>query len=204
VTGASGGRLAGRVTSLAGMEEGNRHNGWRWAEHPASDCMHSSRARAHLSSSPLDRQFTMHEHPSLGSVDSPPEYSSVPIAPSVPTQPIEPLAAAPDGNPQLNSDANIVAQTVEPPPDPAISTDVQLDLKDPEIRDIGWNRDMGELPPTLVHGLSNDDLFTFIRRFNKVCSASRSLDGSLLIWLVSLANIPCQSHSRSASRSTGP
>ncbi|CCM00052.1 uncharacterized protein FIBRA_02078 [Fibroporia radiculosa] len=77
------------------------------------------------------------------------------------------IIAAPDGAPQLESDANVVAQTVEPPPDPELSTDAQLELKDPEVRDVGWNKDLGHLPPTLVNGLTNEDIFTLIRRFNK-------------------------------------
>ncbi|KZT00031.1 uncharacterized protein LAESUDRAFT_709421 [Laetiporus sulphureus 93-53] len=100
--------------------------------------------------------------------DLPPEYSEVPIDSAVsPATPRTALATAPDGNPLLQSDANVIAQTVELPPDPGASADIQLDLKDPEVRDIGWNRDLAHLPPTIVHGLSNEDLFTLIRRFNK-------------------------------------
>ncbi|OSX66771.1 hypothetical protein POSPLADRAFT_1129096 [Postia placenta MAD-698-R-SB12] len=82
-------------------------------------------------------------------------------------EPTENLATAPDGNPLLQTDADVIAQTVELPPDPDKSIDVQLDLKDPEIRDVGWNRDLAHLPPTVVNGLSNEDLFALVRRFNK-------------------------------------
>ncbi|KAI0937422.1 hypothetical protein AcV5_005335 [Taiwanofungus camphoratus] len=67
----------------------------------------------------------------------------------------------------LEPQPNIIAHTVEPPPGPSNSTETQLALKDPDVKDVGWNRDPAQLPPTLVHGLSNDDLFALIRRFNK-------------------------------------
>ncbi|OCH90536.1 hypothetical protein OBBRIDRAFT_730626 [Obba rivulosa] len=41
-------------------------------------------------------------------------------------------------------------------------------LTDPEVRDIGWHRPAEQLPAPIVHRLSNDDLFTLIRRFNKI------------------------------------
>lgn len=98
--------------------------------------------------------------------DAPPAYTEVPI--HVDAKPEAPLATAPDGNPVLESEANIVAQTVELPPDNETSADARLDLKDPDVKDIGWNKDMGHLPPTIVNGLSNEDLFLLVRRFNKV------------------------------------
>lgn len=102
--------------------------------------------------------------------DAPPAYTEVPV--TVDSKPQAPLATAPDGHPVLESDANVVAHTVELPPDEDLSADARLDLKDPDTRDIGWNKDMGHLPPTIVHGLSNEDLFLLIRRFNKVSARS--------------------------------
>ncbi|TFY52717.1 hypothetical protein EVJ58_g9855, partial [Rhodofomes roseus] len=52
-------------------------------------------------------------------------------------------------------------------PDDDSSADARLDLKDPDVKDIGWNKDMAHLPPTIMHGLSNEDLFLLVRRFNK-------------------------------------
>lgn len=98
--------------------------------------------------------------------DAPPVYTEVPV--TIDSKPEAPLATAPDGNPVLESDANVVAHTVELPPDENLGADARLDLKDPDTRDIGWNKDMGCLPPTIVHGMSNEDLFLLIRRFNKV------------------------------------
>ncbi|EED80128.1 predicted protein [Postia placenta Mad-698-R] len=65
-------------------------------------------------------------------------------------------------------DADAIAHGVELPPDPDEGLEVQLDLKDPEVRDIGWNRDLAQLPPTAVNGLSNEDLFALIRCFHMV------------------------------------
>ncbi|KAH9949403.1 hypothetical protein B0H21DRAFT_804474 [Amylocystis lapponica] len=70
----------------------------------------------------------------------------------------------------INSDDHhsiVVAQTVEQPPDPAQSKDTKLDLKDPDVKDIGWNSLPHRFPAPFIHGLSNDDLFTLIRRFDK-------------------------------------
>lgn len=43
----------------------------------------------------------------------------------------------------------------------------QLDYDDePEVKDLGWHEE--DKPAPLVAGLSNEQLFTLIRRFNKV------------------------------------
>ncbi len=39
-----------------------------------------------------------------------------------------------------------------------------------EVRDLGWNESPSEVPNPVVGGLSNEELWTLIRRFNKVCS----------------------------------
>lgn len=37
-----------------------------------------------------------------------------------------------------------------------------------EVRDLGWNDHPSDVPAPLVGGLSNEELWTLIRRFNKV------------------------------------
>lgn len=37
-----------------------------------------------------------------------------------------------------------------------------------EVKDLGWNEDEEHIPSPLVGGMSNDDLWVLIRRFNKV------------------------------------
>jgi hypothetical protein len=44
----------------------------------------------------------------------------------------------------------------------------QLDHRQTEVRDLGWNEEPADVPVPLVGGLSNDELWTLIRRFNKV------------------------------------
>jgi hypothetical protein len=44
---------------------------------------------------------------------------------------------------------------------------VQLDHGDVEVKDLGWNKEAKSVPGPLVTGLSNDELWTLIRRFNK-------------------------------------
>lgn len=48
----------------------------------------------------------------------------------------ENLAIAPDGNPLLQTDEDVIAQTVKLAPDPDKSINVGLGLKRPEVRDI--------------------------------------------------------------------
>ena len=71
----------------------------------------------------------------------------------------------------VHATPNVVAHTAALPPNPDISKDVSLDLKDPEVKDVGWNRDPVHIPAPLIRGLSNDDVYTLIRRFNKVRSS---------------------------------
>ncbi|KAF3227119.1 hypothetical protein TWF106_010607 [Orbilia oligospora] len=43
----------------------------------------------------------------------------------------------------------------------------QFDHDHKEVKDLGWNDPTDQIPKPLVGGLSNDDLWTLIRRFNK-------------------------------------
>jgi hypothetical protein len=45
----------------------------------------------------------------------------------------------------------------------------QMDHGQTEVRDLGWNESPSEVPNPVVGGLSNEELWTLIRRFNKVC-----------------------------------
>lgn len=44
----------------------------------------------------------------------------------------------------------------------------QLDHGEPEVMDLGWHEALDNVPTPLVAGLSNEQLFMLIRRFNKV------------------------------------
>jgi hypothetical protein len=50
----------------------------------------------------------------------------------------------------------------------------QLDHGQTEVKDLGWNHEVEDVPVPLVGGLSNEELWTLIRRFNKVCPLSRT------------------------------
>ena len=74
-------------------------------------------------------------------------------------------AAAPaNDNAQGGSGSTVLD---EPPPHPSTKIEA-FQLKDPEVRDFGWNSAPKAVPSPLVHGLANDDLYTLVRRFNKV------------------------------------
>ena len=92
-----------------------------------------------------------------------------------------------------------VSTTAEPPPHPSTKLEA-IKLKDPEVKDFGWNSEPKAVPSPLVHGLANDDLYTLIRRFNKV---SRFILPSTVFATdhPSVANIPRQGRRR-CSRST--
>lgn len=47
----------------------------------------------------------------------------------------------------------------------------QLHHRQTEVKDLGWNESPSEVPNPLVGGLQNEELWTLIRRFNKVVSA---------------------------------
>ena len=44
----------------------------------------------------------------------------------------------------------------------------QMDHGQTEVRDLGWSEDPKDVPSPLVGGLPNEQLWTLIRRFNKV------------------------------------
>jgi hypothetical protein len=48
----------------------------------------------------------------------------------------------------------------------------QLDHGQTEVRDLGWNESPTEVPNPVVGGLGNEELWTLIRRFNKVCPSN--------------------------------
>jgi hypothetical protein len=45
----------------------------------------------------------------------------------------------------------------------------QHDHGETEVRDLGWNEKPHDVPNPLVGGLPNEELWTLVRRFNKVC-----------------------------------
>jgi hypothetical protein len=44
----------------------------------------------------------------------------------------------------------------------------QMDHGQTEVRDLGWNEHPTDVPVPLVGGLPNEELWTLVRRFNKV------------------------------------
>jgi hypothetical protein len=44
---------------------------------------------------------------------------------------------------------------------------------EPEVRNLGWNEPLTEIPAPLVGGLPNEELWTLVRRFNKVERTAR-------------------------------
>lgn len=44
----------------------------------------------------------------------------------------------------------------------------QIDHGQTEVRDLGWNESVEEVPVPLVGGLPNEQFWTLLRRFNKV------------------------------------
>jgi hypothetical protein len=50
-----------------------------------------------------------------------------------------------------------------------------------EVVDLGWNEPKELVAKPLVGGLSNEDLWLLVRRFNKVCNLSPSFEDTVLI-----------------------
>ena len=63
--------------------------------------------------------------------------------------------------------ADLIAASVEPHPHESTKVEV-TELKDPEVKDFGWNSPPRLVPSPLVHGLGNEDTYALVRRFNKV------------------------------------
>ena len=68
------------------------------------------------------------------------------------------------------------------------------ELDDPAVKDLGWRTDTVR-PPSLIKGMSNDDVFMLIRRFNKV----RLLLYSIVCSADSLAANPTRARDSSPS-----
>lgn len=64
----------------------------------------------------------------------------------------------------------------------------QIDHGEIEVRDLGWNEDPKKVPNPLVGGLPNEELWTLIRRFNKV---GVQMASQFHILIKSSANVSC-------------
>lgn len=70
-----------------------------------------------------------------------------------------------------------------------------------ELTDLGWNDHVDRVPEPLVKGMSNEDVWTLVRRFDKVRSLYSSFF-KMLIWL--LANVSRQSDPTAGPRPARP
>lgn len=61
----------------------------------------------------------------------------------------------------------VILATEEPVPRIVLDP-ISTQLKDPEVKDFGWNVPPDRVPAPLLNRLTNDDLYTLLRRFNKV------------------------------------
>lgn len=62
--------------------------------------------------------------------------------------------------------------TADSEPEPGPVGHAQVEHSETEARDLGWNDLPEKVPKPLVAGLSNEDLWAHVRRFNKVCPTS--------------------------------
>ncbi|OJT05636.1 hypothetical protein TRAPUB_3559 [Trametes pubescens] len=65
-------------------------------------------------------------------------------------------------DPHSADPVDLVAQGSSMPP----ASRVTSELDDPEVKDLGWRQDSVRAP-ALIQGITNDDLFMIVRRFNK-------------------------------------
>lgn len=93
-------------------------------------------------------------------------------------------AAPPSAAVQLNEEPEIVdAAPEERPTDSHELANAefeelgaaQVDHGQTEVRDLGWNEHPVDVPAPLVGGLPNEELWTLVRRFNKVSLLSKVL-----------------------------
>ena len=109
--------------------------------------------------------------PTAARSDAPPPPPPEVVMKPLPAAP-EPVTAPED----VENPVDLVAREHALPPR-AAKTASELD--DPAVKDLGWRTDTVR-PPSLIKGMSNDDVFMLIRRFNKVrlllCSSCASTD----------------------------
>ena len=86
--------------------------------------------------------------------------SDVPSPLSPETKPL-PAVPAPE---DVQDPTDLVAQEHALPP---IASKTKSELDDPGVKDLGW-RDDTIRAPYLIRGMTNDDVFMLLRRFNKV------------------------------------
>lgn len=101
-------------------------------------------------------------------------------APPLPARPTAVQPAPTSGlTTQDSSDIEIVEAHEEEPPteshelaqaDHDLKGAAQIDHDSPEVKNMGWNEPPKDVPNPLVGGISNEELWTLLRRFNKVCN----------------------------------
>lgn len=87
-----------------------------------------------------------------------PEHIEVLNAPTIDTPKI--VEAAPEEQP---TDSHVLANA-----DYEEKGAAQIDHGQTEVKDLGWNEHPADVPTPLVGGLPNEELWTLVRRFNKV------------------------------------
>ncbi|TCD62854.1 hypothetical protein EIP91_006335 [Steccherinum ochraceum] len=93
--------------------------------------------------------------------DPPDVGTRVDTSATVTPPPLANLAAHDENIPAL------AATVALPPTNPDAPPPVTAQLKDPEVKDYGWNVPPNKVPAPVIHGISNDDLYMLVRRFNK-------------------------------------
>jgi hypothetical protein len=58
-----------------------------------------------------------------------------------------------------------------------------------ELRDLGWHKNLPDMPEPLIGGVTNENLFSMIRRFNKVRTLLAHLTDTHLSKLTPLSRI---------------
>lgn len=99
--------------------------------------------------------------------DLPPRPS--PATPSHPAS--EPLNLQPQGEPEIVEAHEEEAPTIShvlANQDHDEKGAAQFDHGQTEVKDLGWNEHVSDVPTPLVGGLPNEELWTLVRRFNKV------------------------------------
>lgn len=157
----------------------------------------------------------------MSTVPVPPrEVDYVPVVtPVVP--PVVPPVEPPSGRAATGVEKVVAAEEEHPTeshalaneePDPELIGAAQLNHGEPEVKDLGWNEDPANVPKPLVGGLPNEELWTLVRRFNKVslglshsglfrclcfsskCTMSKSFPKHLSEVLISISQMKRSSH----------
>lgn len=142
-------------------------------------------ARKYTMTEPLASNWRQPE-PALSDISRNRDLQSRPQDVEIPTSSSE--SSMPRSNARFDSAPAVTETTVPPDSAPTdchalaaqdheVKGATQVAHGESEVKDLGWDEDAKHIPAPLVGGLPNEELWTLVRRFNKVSCQTAPLRG---------------------------